>query len=477
MIGKRGQGICRKDARAARLGLLTTVLVVLTLQRGASAQDAQSPYRPVRYDDNFTYLHDPTKRDDFWDPVKYIQLGDPDTYVTLGGELRERLDDYSEPLFGLVRRRDHLTDILQRALLNADLHLGTHVRVFLQLGNYVVAGKRDLTGPADQDRLALQQAFLDMTFPAGSGTFTVRIGRQEMAFGTQRLVSVREPLNIRRSFDGVDAIYQVDDARVDAFVTRPVKNQIGPFGDEPDPGQSFWGVYATSLVRALPGLHADVYYLGLEHNRAPFVSGVADEVRHTVGTRLWGEIASWDYNTEITGQTGRFGQQTIAAWAVSTDTGYTFAHMPLSPRLGLIANIASGNHNPKAGDFGTFNPLFPAYGYFTEAELVLESNLIDVHPSITIHPRPGLSLSASVDFLWRESLGDGFYQAPVVPLIRDPSGTGRYIGTETQLFVNWQVDRHVNVVAAYVHFAAGPTITSVGGRSVDFLGARIGYQF
>ena len=443
----------------------------------ARAQATLSPYQPSRYDDDFTFLRDPSASDDFWDPIKYIALGSPDTYLTLGGELRERIDDDSEPQFGLVRNRNHLTDIQQRILVNGDLHLGPQARIFVQLGNYLLAGKGNLSGPADQARLDLQQAFLDLSTSIAPGRITLRLGRQEMAFGSQRLVSLREPLNVRRSFDGVRAIYTSGGLEANAFLTRPVKNFGGPFGDTSDPGQAFWGVYATMPVPAVVGLHADLYYLGLEHDHAPFVSGVAHERRHTLGARLWGSAGHFDYNTELTGQTGSFGPRTIAAWAVSSDTGYTLSHLPWTPRLGIIANIASGDHRSAGGDFGTFNPLFPAYGYFTEAELVLEANIIDVHPSVTVHPARSLSLSLGTDALWRESLRDGFYQAPVVPLLRDPPGTGRYIGAETQLFLNWQASRHIDVTAAYVHFAVGPTIGRVGGRDVDFAGARIGYQF
>ena len=466
--------IIRSRVQAAGLAAAACILIA---PHCAQAQENLSPYQPSRFDDDFSYLRNPTASGDFWDPINYIELGSTNTYLTVGGELRERIDDYSEPLFGLVRNRSHLTDIQQRLLVNGDLHVGPQTRIFVQLGNYLLAGKGNLAGPADQARLDLQQAFLDLSAAIASGHVTLRVGRQEMAFGSQRLVSLREPLNIRRSFDGARAIYTLDDLEASAFLTRPVKNYSGPFEDKSDPGQAFWGVYVTTPVAPIAGLHADLYYLGLEHDHAAFVSGVANEKRQTLGARLWGYAGQIDYNTELTGQTGSFGHRTIAAWAVSSDTGYTLSNLPWTPRLGLIANIASGDHRTSGGDFGTFNPLFPAYGYFTEAELVLEANIIDVHPSITVRPTRGLSLSFGTDALWRESLRDGFYQAPIVPLVRDPPGAGRYIGDETQLFLNWQATRHIDITMAYVHFAVGPTISRAGGRNVDFAGARIGYQF
>src|SRR3984893_15299085 len=51
--------------------------------------------------------------------------------------------------------------------------------------------------------------------------------------------------------------------RVDAFVVRPVFPKPGVFDDYSDPGQAFWGIYSVMPVRPVPGLSADLYYLGL----------------------------------------------------------------------------------------------------------------------------------------------------------------------------------------------------------------------
>ena len=241
-------------ARRILLHLLTGAMLATVVGSPARAEDALTPYRPLRYDDDFTYLRDPARHDDSWDPIKFVPLGDPDTYVSLGGELRERLDHFSQPAFGLAHGRASLDDLLHRLLLHGDLHLGPDVRVFLQLGNHAAAGKGNLTGPTDVDRLDVQQAFLDLSAHPGPGELTVRLGRQEMAFGSQRLVSVREPPNVRRSFDDVRAFWVQGDVRIDAFATRPVKDKAGWFDDEPDPQQSFWGAYATAKLSGVPGV-------------------------------------------------------------------------------------------------------------------------------------------------------------------------------------------------------------------------------
>ncbi|MGH9630016.1 MAG: alginate export family protein [Bryobacteraceae bacterium] len=53
--------------------------------------------------------------------------------------------------------------------------------------------------PADEDHLDVHQAFVDAgLWQSGSGSLTLRLGRQEMAFGSLRLVSFRAELTCVR---------------------------------------------------------------------------------------------------------------------------------------------------------------------------------------------------------------------------------------------------------------------------------------
>src|SRR5262249_18752649 len=184
---------------------------------------APPAYRSLRYEEDYRYLQDPAHRTELWDPLKYIRLApDPGTYLSFGGELRERFEWYSQPNFGL---RGHPDDryLLHRLLLHVDLHVTDHMRIFLQLGNILQTGKQSPLSQTDVDRLDLQQAFIDVRLSLSPGIDPLlRVGRQEIALGSQRLVSVRESPNTRRSFDGVRLSHGIGPTTVDAFITRPV---------------------------------------------------------------------------------------------------------------------------------------------------------------------------------------------------------------------------------------------------------------
>ncbi len=113
--------------------------------------------------------------------------------------------------------------------------------------------------------------------------------------------------------------------------------------------------------------------LGLDRKNASFDQVTAHELRHSVGTRIWGHKAGWDYNLEFVYQFGSFGSGDIQAWTAASDVGFTFANALFEPRLGLKANVTSGDDNPNNRDLQAFNPLFPRGAYFGEPARVSQA--------------------------------------------------------------------------------------------------------
>src|SRR3954471_17471816 len=120
--------------------------------------------------------------------------------------------------------------LLQRYLLHADLHLGPSVRVFGQLQSSVESWRKGGPRPIDEDRLDAHQLFVDVRLPLdleGRDELTLRVGRQEMVYGSARLITLREFTNIRRAFDAVRVLSHIGEWRADAFFARPVENAPG----------------------------------------------------------------------------------------------------------------------------------------------------------------------------------------------------------------------------------------------------------
>lgn len=252
--------LLRNVARRAGWMLLAVHFSVVANAQQPPRETAPA-YSLLRFEEDYRYLRDPARRADAWDVVKYMPL-DPDrgSYLTLGGELRERFEYYWRPNFGLQGQSANAY-LLNRMLLHADLHAGDYLRTFFVLGGHFAPWK-DAAAPPYLDRWDLQQAFLDVRLPLSPLEDidpVLRVGRQEMVFGSQRLVSIRDAPNVRRAFDGVRLGDTIDGVRVDAFLTRPVLLREGAFDDVSNDAQAFWGLYTTTPVRFLTGTKAVLF--------------------------------------------------------------------------------------------------------------------------------------------------------------------------------------------------------------------------
>ena len=271
-------------------------------------------------------------------------------------------------------------------MLSADLHLGPRLRAFTSLKSGLEDGRTGGPRPTDEDRLDLHEAFVDVRWTASPPA--CRLGRREVAFGSQRLVSVRGGPNVRQTFDGISVLVA---ARAPGGWRRS-----SPSRRRPDRGvRRQPGPRADVLGRLCRGPAAAVQAGGHRPllsrpgpEAARFEQGTASEFRDTVGTRIWRRAAPWDYNFELVYQWGRFGSAPIRAWTVASDTGLTLRGSAWRPRFGLKADVTSGDRDPSRALLQSFNPLFPRGAYFGENQLIGPVNHIDLHPSIDLHPLP-----------------------------------------------------------------------------------------
>jgi hypothetical protein len=459
-------------ALALGIGVVAVTLGMSTAPRAVVAQEPDRPgYRKLRYEEDWSFLRDPSRRTEPLDRLKYIPLtADGWAWLSLGGELRLRYEYTHDPVWGQDPQDEHGV-LLQRYTVHTDLHLGSNLRIFVELLSALADGRAGGGSPVDENDLAVQQAFVDLSVdvvPASRAT--ARLGRQAVSLGSGRLVDVRAGPNVPRSFNGGRAFATLPNGwRVDGLVARPTDIQPGIFDDEIDDSQALWGVYAVGRVFDLP-TSVDAYYLGYRNDDASYEQGTATETRHTLGLRVWGERAGWDWNWELIGQWGTFGAGQIGAWSVASETGYTWGTVPWTPRLGLSANVASGDRNPADRDLQTFNPLYPRGTYFSELALLGPRNFYNLHPSLAVSPHPRLVLTADVDFFWRLETSDGVY-SPSGTLLRSGAGSqARYVATELTVTATWQATRSFSLTAIYSHSFPGRFIRETGpSEPIDFV--------
>src|SRR5471032_3650551 len=424
-----------------------------------------------RWQEDWSVLANPCVPREPLDGLKYMPLGgDPASYLSLGANLRERLEVNDAALFGVGANHAD-TYLLQRAEVHADIHLGDHLQIFTQIEDAQPYGKDSVT-PVDKNPLDLEQAFITYVRALGGGTFKFRLGRQEMAFDLQRFISVRDGPNVRQAFDGLWTDWEIQRWRFIAYATQPVQNRdVSNFDDVSNRHLTFSGV-RFERQGVGPG-DLSGYYSRYNRDNAHFLDATGNEHRDVFDLRYTGKAGHVDWDVETMLQSGHVGAQTIRAWALGTVAGYTFAQSAWKLRAGLQFDAASGDHHPGDGRIGTFNPLFPNGYYFTLAGDTGYNNLIHLKPTLTIKPAAGLTLMGALGLQWRETTADAVY-AQGSAAVAGTAGKGdRWTGVYAQLRADWAINRNLSASLEAVHFQVGDTLRQAGGANADYIGAEL----
>jgi hypothetical protein len=464
---KSSKSISKKDKN---FGII--VICFLLLGGITSAQN----FKLLRYDENYGFLKDSSRN--FYQNLKFIPLHkEKDFYISLGGEARYEYVDFNNEDWGRLNI-GHNNFLLQRYDLHADLHLGTVFRVFAQLRSALQDGR--INGPRgiDEDQLNVQNLFLDINlYQREDKKLTIRAGRQELDYGSGRLISVREGPNARLYFTGGKIMYSSARFSIDGFAMMADTIYTGVFDNKMSKQLNLWGAYAKIIFPKAGNL--DFYYLGIRRDKSLFEEAIAPERRHTIGTRLWKYGGGFIYNLEAAYQFGSFGPGDINAWTGSIDIGYSFENVKFTPTINLRNDYISGDRKEGDGSLQTFNPLYPKGGYFGFSPQVGPVNLIDIHPYATMDLLPQLKMQLDVVFNWRYSLQDGVYRPGGTLNLQGSSSEKRYIGTAYLANFTYSINKYISVVSGIQYFKTGAFIDDIIPNSKDgvFFNTRLGFKF
>lgn len=451
------------------------LLLFILTSFAAYAQDR--PFKQLRYDENYEYLKKDTSSN-WYHQMKFNPVSkDKNTYFSFGGEVRYQYFYFKNEDWGEAPK-DKDGFLLTRYLGNVDFHAGKHFRTFVQLQSSLANGQVETPSPVDNNPLDLHQAFFDLVFPVrDKDNLTIRIGRQELSYGSQRLVAVREGPNNRQSFDAAKVMYRTKQVGLDLFYSHYVQAKTTIFDDASSSSTQFWGAYAT--FAPVPFFnHIDLYYLGEKKKNAVFDNINGRELRHSVGTRIWNNAEGWQYDVEGLYQFGKFNTETIAAWTLSSHVCYTFNSTPLTPELGLKAELVSGDKSHNDQRLNTFNPLFPKGAYFGLAALIGPSNLIDTHPYIMITLAKNLTLTEDYDMFWRMDRNDGLYAPNGKVIYPGQNNFSKQIGSQLATYLEYTPNNFLYFRGEFTWFKAGDYLKESGpGKDILLAGTTITLKF
>jgi len=356
---------------------------------------------------------------------------------------------------------------LLRTRLNIDVTPVPPLRLFVQLQDSRIWDSEFTNNAPYEDALDLRQGFMEIRgLPVKE--ISLRVGRQELSYGDQRLIGGFNWSNVAQSFDAAKMTFAAELFSVDAFAARRVLIDDGNFNNWDD-NDNLLGLYASfnnTLIEA--GKHsAELYYL-FRNTRTPVRFGANMPTgklnESTVGLRAAGSgLVGFDYTLEAAFQFGNYGSQDIEAQTVNVIAGYT---MPVqwSPRVGFELNYASGDDNPTDDTRETFDNLFPTnhlhYGYM---DLFSLQNLVNYHLKLSASPLEQLSLQADAHFLFVDETADSYYNA-ARRAVRTSATTAvsEELGTELDFTVKYKLNRMLGFMVGYSYFFAGDYLKQTG---------------
>lgn len=448
------------------------LVCMLLLVHFTWAQD----FKLMRYNEDYSGLKDSAKT--FYNNIKYIPLSqNGSTYLSFGGEAREELDYVLHEDWGEMGVGEDIF-LLQRYHFHADLHLGNRVRFFGQLRSGLEDGRKQGPRGIDEDKLNVENLFVDFVpYKKADQSLTLRLGRQEIQYGSGRLIDVREGPNLRLYFDGIKAAYASSNLNVDAFVMSDAIVNQGILDNKSTKKPNLWGAYSTYIIQK--GGNLDFYYLGINRTDVEFDEGIANETRHTIGSRFWRNGGGFIYNFEAAYQFGKYGLDNISAWTVSAEVGYMLENVKGMPTIKLRNDYISGDKTKGDGKLGTFNPLYPKGGYFGMNPQVGPANLVDIHPYLSWNPHKDIVLTLDMVFNWRQSAQDGIYRPDGSFSMSSSGSEKKYIGTAYVTTFTWNITKFFNYNIGVQYFKTGNFINEVIPQHKDgfFVGSVLAFKF
>lgn len=281
-----------------------------------------------------------------------VQQGD--TTLGFGAELRFRHEtrDPAPPVSGA----DSDSFSSGRFRFAMDGKLGGEVRAFLQFQSLVTPDG------ADSDEM-IHQAFAELLGVADMAD--VQIGRFEMLYGNEAVISNGDWGKTGNAFDGIRVRRRDDSYWADLFITQPVEGQAVPVGVD----QSFGGVYF-----GVPAGDFSFEGYGLLRDDRKDGGTMTDDV--TVGGRaLWKIEGGPALSLELASQSGDHGALDAGGSLAIFDANMGVAD---GVTIGVSVLFASGDDDAADGDDDAFKPLFNTpHKFLGAADLFSLTNVLD----------------------------------------------------------------------------------------------------
>jgi len=389
----------------------------------------------------------------------------------VSSDLRERYQSFQN--FNFNKNLDtNVTEIDSRLYFKATGDFGHGLRVFFQPQAVLVQNKNKVSlGTQDLSQADLLQAYLEYQWKS----VAVRLGRQQLVYGDQRLLGHLGWKDVARTFDGFKVMYHRDQFSVDVFAVHPsdiiamTPSPVVPQGQSlvTWEDRSLVGLYGTYQSAKKAGV--DVYFINWSHRQKASV-GKGRKI-NTYGMRGFGTWYALDVKFEAVFQSGDWVSQIRqSASAFSIKAGYMFSTW--RTRVGIEYDYSLGDDKTTVGTHRNFVfPFHTNHALYGEMDRFSWANMKDIILSVKTSPLYPLTMMLNVHFLsldqakgdWLNVVGTGTLFAG------SPQYTQTKAGTEIDLKVAYKVAhvKGLKLVALYGIFNAGAVVAERNAGRTD----------
>ena len=355
--------------------------------------------------------------------------------IVWSGQIRPRYE-FRDPF-----ANDYSSFTSMRVRTQMVASLDSDVDLLIQLQDVRLWGEeKDTLTDYSADKFDLHQGYVHLK-KLGDGDHSLKIGRQIVALGGQRLIGAVEWTQQGRVFDGLQLLLAPSWGQVNLTAIQVTESDSpsAQFSDD----AYLTGAYAT--LGQLPSSSLDLYAL---YNK----DGAKDTDQVTMGVRLVGKKMAYAYRFEGSFQTGQISTQDVSAFMFGGRIGGSLGGLDLT----LWYDYLSGDDDLSDDKIKVFDTLFATnHKYYGYADLFL---------NIPVHTKglglQDFALKTAVPLSTRTSLavhGHSFFTAQKGQL------TSSHLGEEVDLTLTYRYRPNVAIVAGLSQVVAADAMAEVKG--------------
>ena len=382
-----------------------------------------------------------------WSPASRLPA-----WLQVGVQIRGRLE---APSGTSTLNGSSDTYYLSRIRVDLAIRPVSWLKFAVQAQDARVAGYNSAPAPATlYNPMDLRQGYMALDHE-GPVNLALRVGRQELSFGGERLIGAAD-WGMSRTFDALDVSVGQGRAKADLFAGSPVWIDSTRF-DRHKAGEHLYGAYG-SIRRVLPGLEVQPYLLCKQTLLVKSESGMlGDGLVVSPGVRLTGKTRGrLDFAVEGLVQRGSYSADRVTAAAQSYLLGWTIFGSPLGPRISAEYNYASGDAGNKDGVRGTFDQFYPSnHAYYGMIDQFGWKNLKNWRTGFDCAPARKLKLRADFNEFYLASVQDALYNSSGGAAVLNRGATSNWLGWEINGTALYQWSKIWKFGAGYGHLFAG----------------------